>query len=46
MALDLKTHTVYLSDAEYGPAPAPTAEAPRARPKMVPGTFKLLVVAQ
>ena len=46
MALDLKTHTVYLSDAEFGPAPAPTTEAPRPRPKMVPGTFKLLVVAQ
>ena len=46
MALDLKTHTVYLSDADYSPAPAPTTEAPRARPKMIPGTFKLLVVAQ
>lgn len=46
MALDLKTHTVYLSDADYAPAPAPTTEAPRARPKMIPGSFKLLVVAQ
>ncbi|MGA8025958.1 MAG: YncE family protein [Bryobacteraceae bacterium] len=45
MALDLKTHKIYLSDAEFGPVPAPTAEAPRARPKMVPGTFKLLVMA-
>jgi YVTN family beta-propeller protein len=46
LALDLKTHTVYLSDADYGPTPAPTTETPRARPKMIPGTFKLLVVAQ
>ena len=45
MALDLKTHTVYLSDAEFGETPAPTADNPRPRPKMVPGTFKLLVVA-
>ena len=46
MALDLKTHTVYLSDAEFGERPAATAANPRPRPKIVPGTFKLLVVAQ
>ncbi len=46
MALDLKMHTVYLSDADFGEKPAATAENPRARPKMIPGTFKLLVVAQ
>ncbi len=46
MALDLKTHKIYLSDAEFGPAPAPTTEAPRPRPKMVPGSFKLLVMSQ
>ena len=46
MALDLKTHTIYLSDADFGERPAPTAENPRPRPKMIPGTFKLLVVAQ
>jgi len=46
MALDPKTHTVYLSDAEFGPAPAATAQNPRPRPKILPGTFKLLVVSQ
>ncbi len=45
MALDLRTHTVYLSDAEFGPAPAATAANPRPRPHMVPGTFKLLVMS-
>ncbi len=46
MALDLRTHKIYLSDAEFGPAPAPTADAPRPRPKMLPGTFKLLVMSR
>lgn len=44
MALDTETHRIFLSDAEMGPAPAATAENPHPRPKMVPGTFKLLVV--
>lgn len=46
MALDLKTHKIYLADAELGPAPAATADNPHPRPKIVPGTFKLLVVAR
>jgi YVTN family beta-propeller protein len=46
MAVDLKTHTVYLPAAEFGPAPAATADNPRPRPKMLPGTFKLLIVSQ
>jgi DNA-binding beta-propeller fold protein YncE len=46
MALDQKTHTIYLADAEFGPAPAPTADNPHPRPKIVSGTFKLLVVAR
>jgi DNA-binding beta-propeller fold protein YncE len=44
LALDEKTHSVYLSTAELGPAPAPTAEQPRPRPTVVPGTFVVLVV--
>ncbi|MBV8897581.1 MAG: YncE family protein [Acidobacteriaceae bacterium] len=35
MALDTQTHRVFLSAAEMGPAPAPTADNPRPRPKMV-----------
>jgi hypothetical protein len=43
MALDQKTHRVFLITAEFGPAPAPTAAQPRPRPAMVPGSFTLLV---
>jgi len=46
MALDLKTHKVYLPDASFGPAPAPTAAVPHPRPSILPGSFKLLVVSQ
>lgn len=43
MALDPKTHRVFLVTAEFGPPPAATAENPRPRPSMVPDTFKVLV---
>jgi DNA-binding beta-propeller fold protein YncE len=43
MAIDLKTHNIYLPDADFGPAPAGN---PHARPKVIPGTFKLLVVSR
>jgi len=46
MALDPKTHQVYLVTAEFGPPPAPTPERPRPRPSIVPGTFKLLVIGK
>ncbi|HEX4748581.1 MAG TPA: YncE family protein [Bryobacteraceae bacterium] len=46
MALDLKTHKIYLSAAEMLPAPAATADNPHPRPRMAPGTFKLLVMAR
>ena len=46
MALDTKTHKVFLVTAEFGPAPAPTAEQPHPRPSMVPGSFTLLVFGQ
>jgi DNA-binding beta-propeller fold protein YncE len=40
MALDPKTHRLFIPAAEYKPA---AAGAPRARPTMVPGTFAVLV---
>lgn len=43
MALDPKTHRVYLASAKYEPQPAPEAGAPRQRPKIIPGSFKILV---
>ncbi|OLE54468.1 MAG: YVTN family beta-propeller domain-containing protein [Acidobacteria bacterium 13_1_20CM_3_53_8] len=46
MALDAKTHRIYLVTAEFGPTPAPTAERPRPRPSIVPGTFTLLIVGR
>jgi len=46
MALDLKTHDVYLVTAEFGPPPAPTADQPRPRPSIVPGSFTVLVVGR
>src|SRR6266436_4543343 len=44
MALDPKTHQVYLVTAEFGTAPAPTAQQQRPRAPMVPGTFTLLML--
>jgi len=46
MALDDRTHNVYLATAKFGPAPAPTAEQPRPRPTIVPGSFVILVVSR
>jgi DNA-binding beta-propeller fold protein YncE len=46
LALDPKTHRVFLSTAQLGPRPAPTAEVPRPRPSIVPGSFVVLVVGK
>ena len=43
MALDKSNHNVYLVSADFGPAPAATAENPRPRPAILPDTFVLLV---
>jgi DNA-binding beta-propeller fold protein YncE len=43
MALDEKTHDVYLVTADFGTAPAATADNPRPRPPMVPDSFVVLV---
>jgi hypothetical protein len=46
MALDGKTHKIYLAAAKLGPVPAPSAENPHPRyPSVVPGTFHLVVVS-
>jgi YVTN family beta-propeller protein len=44
MAVDEKSHRVFLSTAERGPAPAATAAQPRPRPVIVPNTFEVLVL--
>ncbi|MGI8813224.1 MAG: YncE family protein [Pyrinomonadaceae bacterium] len=43
MAVDTKTHKVYLPTAQFGTAPAATAAQPRPRAPMVPNTFEILV---
>lgn len=45
MDLDARDHKIYLVTAQFGPAPAPTAENPHPRPTMVPDSFELLVVS-
>ncbi len=42
MAVNPKTHRLYTVTAEFGPAPAPTADRPRPRSPMIPGTFVVL----
>jgi hypothetical protein len=46
MAFDPKTGHVFLASAQFGEQPTPTKENPKSRRKMVPGTFKLLVLGQ
>ncbi len=44
MEVDLKTHRVFTATADFGPPPAHTADRPRPRPSIMPGTFALLVL--
>ena len=46
MALDTKTHQVFTVTAEFGPPPAATAQQPRPRAPMVPGSFTLLTLSR
>ena len=43
LAVDTKTHKVFLATAQFGETPAPTTERPRPRPAMIPNTFVILV---
>jgi YVTN family beta-propeller protein len=43
MALDPKTHSIYLPSAQFQPAPSPSPGASPIRPGIVPNTLKLLV---
>ncbi len=45
MALNTKTHKIYLSAAQLGATPEATTDNPHPRPKMVPGSFHVLVVS-
>jgi len=46
MALDSKTHNVFLVTAKFGPPPAPTADNPRPRRTVLPDSFVVLVVGK
>jgi DNA-binding beta-propeller fold protein YncE len=44
MNIDPKTHNLFLSTADFGPAPqAPTKENPEGRRQAIPGTFHVLI---
>ncbi|MFL5593460.1 MAG: YncE family protein [Gemmatimonadaceae bacterium] len=42
MAVNPKTHRLYTVSADFGPTPAPTADRPRPRPPIIPGSFVVL----
>jgi hypothetical protein len=46
MALDTKTHKIYLSTADFGPAPEANSQNPHPRASVLPGTFRVLIVSQ
>ena len=43
MTLDPKTHNINLATARFEEQPEPAPGAPRQRPKVIPGSFKILV---
>jgi hypothetical protein len=45
MAVNPLTHRIYTVTADFGPTPAPTADRPRPRPPMIPGTFVVLEIS-
>jgi len=45
IALNSKTHHVFLSTADFGATPTPTTEKPKPRPDIIPDTFVILDVA-
>jgi YVTN family beta-propeller protein len=46
MTLDPDSHKVYVVTAKFGPAPAPTADAPHPRPAILPGSFEVIELGQ
>ncbi len=44
MAVDPKTHRLFLPSADYEPAAAPTKKNPSPRRKMIADSFKVLVL--
>jgi DNA-binding beta-propeller fold protein YncE len=44
ISVSAATHRIYLPTAEFGPTPEKTADNPRQRPPLKPGTFTILVI--
>jgi DNA-binding beta-propeller fold protein YncE len=44
LALDAKTHNVFVVTADFGPRPASSSDNPHPRPPMLPDSFVVLVV--
>jgi DNA-binding beta-propeller fold protein YncE len=44
ISVSAATHRIYLPTAEFGPTPEKTADNPRPRPSLKPGTFTILVI--
>ncbi|MFZ0303931.1 MAG: YncE family protein [Terracidiphilus sp.] len=46
MAYDSTTDRIYTVTAEFGPRPAPTADNPRPRPPVLPGSFVVIEIGR
>lgn len=46
MIFDPGTSRVYLAAGDYGPPPAATADNPRPRPSVIPGSFEVMVIGR
>ena len=46
LALDAKTHNIFVVTADFGPRPEATADNPHPRPAMLPDSFVVLVVGK
>lgn len=46
MALDSRTHNVYVVTAKFGPPPAPSADNPHPRRTILPDSFVVLVIGK
>ena len=45
IAVDEKTHSVFVPTAKFGPPPEPTPDRPRPRPSILPDTFEVIEVS-
>ena len=46
IAVNEQKHLVYLPTADFEPNPTPQANGQPGRPRMIPGTFQILIVGQ